>query len=218
MPQVRFSTVRDFFAALEATDPVLPDWDGELYMEGHRGVLTTQGWIKRANRKAEIALHNAEAARVMAGQRGMPSELSRAWELLCLNQFHDILAGTSIGEVFDDARRDFCEIDRLVSGVTGESLERLGSRVADGSRWLIANLSPCTQTALVELDETERSAGPLKDLVTGESPCNPGNRDRRAGRVVRRTALFMHLHWSWRVQSGLPNRLIHRTGWRRTCP
>ena len=169
MPRVRFSTVREFFAALEATAPSLPDWDGELYMEGHRGVLTTHGWIKRANRKAEIALHNAEAARVMAGQPGMPSELTRAWELLCLNQFHDILAGTSIGKVFDDARRDFCEIDRLVNGVTGKSLERLESRVADGSRWLIANLSPCTQTALIELDETERSAGPLKDLVTGSA-------------------------------------------------
>ncbi len=169
VPQVRFSSAREFFAALEAAGPGLPDWDGELYMEGHRGVLTTQGWIKRANRKAEVALHNAEALRVMAGQSGMPGDLARAWELLCLNQFHDILAGTAISRVFEDARRDFGEIDRLTSEGIERSLERLGMRGPAGARWLLANLAPCIQRALVELDAPGITSESLVDLATGSA-------------------------------------------------
>ncbi|MEM1364398.1 MAG: alpha-mannosidase, partial [Pseudomonadota bacterium] len=57
MPRFKMSTVRDALESIEATAAVLPVWKGEHYFEGHRGTLTSQGWIKRANRKAEWALH-----------------------------------------------------------------------------------------------------------------------------------------------------------------
>lgn len=109
-PRLGFSTVRACMEAIAAHGDSLPVWQGELYLEGHRGVLTSQGWIKRANRKAELALHSAEwwqsHARAHAPQVVL-HDLTPAWEKLLCNQFHDILTGTAITEVFDQARADF---------------------------------------------------------------------------------------------------------------
>lgn len=110
MPRFRFSTVKEALAALEETAGELPVWRGEHYLEGHRGVYTSQGWIKRANRRAERALHEAEAMAVMAGHS---PDLTEAWKLLCLNQFHDIITGTSVPEVYVDARKDYARIAEL---------------------------------------------------------------------------------------------------------
>lgn len=123
MPRVTMSTIRETFEAIEQTADDLPIWNGEHYMEGHRGTLTSQGWIKRANRRAEMALHEAEALSAMAG---LTPDLTEAWELLCLNQFHDILTGTSIREVFEDAERDYDRIFALVREVTEAAAQTLG--------------------------------------------------------------------------------------------
>ncbi|MEM8580617.1 MAG: glycoside hydrolase family 38 C-terminal domain-containing protein, partial [Pseudomonadota bacterium] len=110
-PQLKQSTVRAFFESLEAQSPNLPTWLGEFYLEGHRGVLTGNGWIKRANRKAEALLHDTELAMSLAMVAGQaPDDLTEAWRELCTLQFHDILTGTSIPAVFEDAKRDFAEI------------------------------------------------------------------------------------------------------------
>ena len=129
------STVRAYFEALEQKAQGLPVWQGEFYLEGHRGVLTSQGWIKRANRKAEVLLHDAELAQALAALGGRSAEtLTEAWRLLCLNQFHDILTGTSIGEVFEDARKDFARIDEIA----GAALEAAGrALLPDGAAWLV---------------------------------------------------------------------------------
>ncbi len=137
LPQVRFSTVRDFFAALEAEagqDERLPVWKGELYLELHRGTYTTQARNKRANRRAEFALHDAEFLLVLA-QTLVPSatlkhtaELRRAWELLCLNQFHDIIPGSSIGAVYVDSLAQYGEIAEVTTAVSQNALAHLGQQ------------------------------------------------------------------------------------------
>ncbi|MGR3433928.1 MAG: glycoside hydrolase family 38 N-terminal domain-containing protein, partial [Shimia sp.] len=113
-PRLQFSTARAFFEAIEDKGEKLHTWADELYLEGHRGVLTSQGWIKRANRRAEHLLHEVEylAARaVLDGRAGLPrAALTKAWELLCQAQFHDILPGTSVTEVFEDAAVDCARI------------------------------------------------------------------------------------------------------------
>ncbi|WP_298437480.1 glycoside hydrolase family 38 C-terminal domain-containing protein [uncultured Jannaschia sp.] len=125
MPRLRMSTVRDALAALETT-PDLPIWHGEHYMEGHRGTFTSQGWIKRANRFAERALHEAEALSAMAG---LAPDLTDAWRLLCLNQFHDILTGTSIGAVFEDAGRDYARLAEMTEAAATAAAARLAGAV-----------------------------------------------------------------------------------------
>lgn len=110
MPRLKMGRAEETLAATKSVADALPTWRDELYMEGHRGVLTSQGWIKRANRQAEAALHRAELLAVMTGATRQTEDMTRAWKLLCLNQFHDTLSGTAITQVFDDARHDFDEI------------------------------------------------------------------------------------------------------------
>ena len=122
MPRFRMGTVREALSALETGAGELPIWRGEHYLEGHRGVYTSQGWIKRANRKAEAALQQAEALAAMAGQY---PDLTEAWKLLCLNQFHDIVTGTSVPEVYDDARQDYARIMNLAAEATRQASNEL---------------------------------------------------------------------------------------------
>ncbi len=145
LPRAQHGRADDFCAALhrdvaEATRrgvPV-PAWHGDLYLELHRGTLTTQGWLKRANRDAEDGLRLAEMLAVSAAAAGrlnvrarsrLAAQRDAAWKLLLLNQFHDILPGSSIGWVYDDARRDHAR----VAGIVAEQVAACASALA-GSR------------------------------------------------------------------------------------
>jgi alpha-mannosidase len=92
----------------------VPVWQDELYLEFHRGTYTTKADQKRQNRQSEILLGNAEKysaiAALVANINYPMMELETAWQGLLLNQFHDILPGTSIPEVFVDADRTWKEI------------------------------------------------------------------------------------------------------------
>ncbi|MEN0088187.1 MAG: glycoside hydrolase family 38 C-terminal domain-containing protein [Pseudomonadota bacterium] len=145
MPKFKMSTVRATMERIEQSASALPVWTGEHYLEGHRGTLTSQAWIKRANRKAEWALHNAEALAAIADTQ---PDLQRAWELLCLNQFHDIVTGTSVSEVFEDARADFAEIAAITERCTHEALAAIG-----GDEPSVFNLSPVNGSRLVLLPD-----------------------------------------------------------------
>lgn len=117
LARVTLSDSRSFCDALHEhfreKQPDLPVWDGELYLEIHRGTYTTQAWLKQANRRAEQLLRAVEWL-WFAAPGGLPAaervacrtELDSLWKLLLLNQFHDILPGSSIAEVYVDARRD----------------------------------------------------------------------------------------------------------------
>ena len=140
-PEVRLSTVRDCMEAIEAQAQTVPVWADELYLEGHRGTLTSQGWIKRANRKAEVALHDAE---FLLAATGTEADLREAWERLCLNQFHDILPGTSVPEVFADARADYARIAEIVD-------EALARCRLPGGGLSVANCTPVGGPRLVTL-------------------------------------------------------------------
>lgn len=155
MPRVEMSTVRRVFERMEEGADNLPVWSGEHYMEGHRGVYTSQGWIKRANRKAEWALHEAEALAAMAGQS---PDLDAAWRLLCLNQFHDIITGTSIGQVFDDARRDYEKIAQIVEAASRSAATALALDTPG-----IANTSPVSGPRLALLPHGATDAGQVVD-------------------------------------------------------
>jgi alpha-mannosidase len=129
MPRLRMARVDEFFASLP--EEGLPTWVGELYLELHRGTLTTQAKAKKLNREAEHRLLEAEAFATVATLDGASypaEELERLWKLLLLNQFHDILPGTSISEVYEDARR---QLEATVNGaerLRDEALHRLGQQ------------------------------------------------------------------------------------------
>lgn len=126
LPEVhaRLSTVNKLFREIEKKGRRLPLWRDELYLELHRGTYTTHGWIKKANRDAERDLYNTELLCALASLRGVkyPAEdLERAWKLLLLNQFHDIVPGTAIADAYADTKRDFAELTALCRTLTSEA-------------------------------------------------------------------------------------------------
>ena len=119
LPRVEPSTSDAFFSALEAEETERPTVVGELYFEYHRGVYTSQAFVKRGNRTCEQLLHDAEFVAAARGE-DTAADLDRLWKLLLLQQFHDILPGSSIGLVYDDVRRDFGELESSLHGLIGE--------------------------------------------------------------------------------------------------
>ncbi len=120
LPRTRTTTSDEFFEALEAEETERPVVVGELYLEYHRGTYTTQAFVKRGNRKSEIGLHDAEFLAVARGGAYPRAELDRLWKLLLLQQFHDILPGSSIRLVYEDAARDFAELERGIDALVGD--------------------------------------------------------------------------------------------------
>jgi alpha-mannosidase len=116
LPRTEVASPAEFFAALEAETEERPVVVGELYFEYHRGVYTSQASVKRMNRRCEQLLHDAELVGVLAGDYPR-AELDRLWKLLLLQQFHDILPGSSIREVYEDAQRDFEELERAAAAL-----------------------------------------------------------------------------------------------------
>jgi len=132
-PRVRQGSVGGFFAEVENTVGAdLPVWNGELYLELHRGTYTTQGRNKRANRRSEFLLHDAEflttyASMLDSGYVYPAHSLRKAWELVCLNQFHDIIPGSSIAGVYAESLAQYEEIDRIAKGVCDEALSSIAA-------------------------------------------------------------------------------------------
>jgi alpha-mannosidase len=107
LPRTRIAPPRAFFADLERNGPPTAHHIGEIYFQAHRGTYTSQARTKAFNRRCEFALRAAElwgcAARALAGFNFTPHTLADAWETVLLNQFHDILPGSSINRVYGEA-------------------------------------------------------------------------------------------------------------------
>jgi alpha-mannosidase len=127
LPAQRFGRVDAFF---DRIDGDLPVWPGELYLELHRGTLTTQGRTKRAHRRAERDLVAAEALGAIEALAGgaVPESLEPAWRVLLRNQFHDILPGSSIREVYEEAEAELAGVSRTAQAAIDAALERLAAR------------------------------------------------------------------------------------------
>jgi alpha-mannosidase len=184
LPRTHLSSTRQFLEtlhtqrnALLASGAAFPAVDGELYLELHRGTLTTQAWIKKANREAENALGAAEFAAFFAPSRlaaeqsqAIMAELDRAWKLLLLNQFHDILPGSSIGWVYEDARRDFAEIIRIASSIVEESLSLWASQCSMHSGEKLALNPTDTVRNGLTADRSATLAAPAFSLSRAHPP------------------------------------------------
>lgn len=147
-PTLEFGQVSEVLPPEPPTD--LPIWEDELYLELHRGCYTTHGDQKWYNRRCETSLYEAELLSVMAervAQRPYPQvALETAWKQALFNQFHDILPGSAIPEVFVDADRDWqscLETCRDISigamGAIGSQI-RLTPPVPGAKPWLVFNL------------------------------------------------------------------------------
>jgi len=128
-PAVHHTDLDSYMEDVEQKYPKVPVYKDELYLEFHRGTLTTQGLIKRRNRKSEIALEEAEKFAVFAGVEYPQANLERAWKTTLFNQFHDILPGSSIPEVYIDANKDYDAVQEITDGVIGQSLHNIADQI-----------------------------------------------------------------------------------------
>ncbi|MFD1747517.1 alpha-mannosidase [Rhizobium helianthi] len=132
-PRVEHAPMRPFFerliARMRENPQDYPVWVGELYAEFHRGTLTSVAKNKRNNRLAELALREIELLAVLAEQRhgrAYPqAEIRALWDIVMLNQFHDILPGSSIGAVYEDSDQDYAEFFRRAEALTDELTKAL---------------------------------------------------------------------------------------------
>ncbi len=144
-PKVRMGTAKDFFTAAEAEYRNLPVWVGEMYLEMHRGTYTSQAKTKRGNRRSEHLLREAElwcstaAVRLGDAYAYPETELKRLWRLVLLQQFHDILPGSSIAWVHQDAERNYEAIARALEAIIGQAAQAL---VGQGDRQFLLNAAP----------------------------------------------------------------------------
>lgn len=122
-------TALDFFRDAKARSRDLATWSGELYFELHRGTYTSQAATKKGNRECEFLMRDAEW--LACFEAGFPKsypadDLERGWKIVLLNQFHDIIPGSSVREVYEDAARDYDEARRIGAEAIEKSLKAIG--------------------------------------------------------------------------------------------
>ncbi len=103
-PKVETGRADTLFAYFHKNAAVLNRWVGELYLELHRKTLTTQAFIKHANRRMEERLVTLEMLWSIMPDHYPSEEIESLWKTLLVHQFHDIIPGSSIREVYEDAR------------------------------------------------------------------------------------------------------------------
>ena len=206
-PRCRMESPADFFDRLDPK-AVKNVYYGELYLAWHRGTYTAQARIKRGVRKAEYALREAEyLAGIMRlagrtkGEEETLSRLERLWDILLMQEFHDILPGSSIERVNREAEEALGQVERESRELAGELLGRLagGKALFNSLGWERSfkglKLPPCGYVKLRE------------EAVPGEGGLAPEEDEAAFGKVGRNrqenVAAGMD---SWNVQEGSRNR------------
>lgn len=160
-PRCRFTTARDALDQIQAeadaiaarTGRAVPVWKGELYLESHRGTLTTHARVKKSNRECEMRLREAEVwASVASARVGFeyPAEaLDAAWKNVLLNQFHDIVPGTSIEPVYAGVHERYAE---TLATAEETATAALAALLGEGEGVTISNSLGWEVTDWVETD------------------------------------------------------------------
>lgn len=118
MPKCEHMGGAEFLEKNLKNNPNLETWDGELYLEMHRGTFTTKSNLKRENRKLEYKLRDAEILSLMRKEDNN-DEIRALYKKLLVNQFHDILPGSHIHPVYEDAMADYRELNSALDKIIG---------------------------------------------------------------------------------------------------
>lgn len=130
IPKVRQAFARTFFDELAervSGNRRLPTWEGELYFEYHRGTLTSMARNKRGNRKSELGMMDLELLSVLAADKVayQKEEMDALWRVILINQFHDILPGSAIHEVYEVTKGEYASIAEKIAAMKAERLAAL---------------------------------------------------------------------------------------------
>ena len=189
VPPVTFGAPSDFFAHVEAEAAAgapVPVWRGELYFETHRGTLTSQLGTKLGNRRCERLLRECElwsTTAALAGRGdGDPHALDAIWREVLTQQFHDILPGSSIAWVHEDAEETF---GRVAADLEQRIAATLAGLVPAGAT-VVANAAGVDRDEVIDVDGVARRVRCRRLGLARLDPELPGGRSpqrrrRRAG-------------------------------------
>jgi alpha-mannosidase len=157
LPRLRMGSVAEFYERLPKEN--LPVWVGEQYLEYHRATYTTQSRVKFLHRKLEHALVESETAATLAfvlkGEPYPNEQLHRLWEVLLLNEFHDILPGSSIHTVYETAHVQLSasleDSGRLLTAALAGTHGQTNSAPAESRKGLIWNLELFDRPLVLEI-------------------------------------------------------------------
>ena len=159
--EVKIATISEFFNDLKKEDLTnVREVDGEMYFENHRGTYTSWGQVKKYNRKNEILAEKAEkAAAVGNWLNAMPdadaANLSKAWDRILINQFHDVLPGSALPYAYMDTYNDQELAERLMENALGSGMDSM-AYVADtqveGTPVLVFNALSWDRDGMVEAE------------------------------------------------------------------
>ncbi|MDE7310336.1 MAG: alpha-mannosidase [Eubacterium sp.] len=160
IPKVRQAFARTYFDELKERvqgNKRLPVWEGELYFEYHRGTLTSMARNKRSNRKSELGLMDLELLSVLAADTlDYPQkELDEMWKLVLLNQFHDILPGSSIEEVYEVTKKEYAQIAAQLDELAGQRRKAIAG---DGDAVVVFNTAGMFRDDVVNLGDLDAAA------------------------------------------------------------
>lgn len=158
LPKCEFGRITDSIRRMNDRCDMsrLPVWNDELYLELHRGCQTTQARAKRDNRKAELLLRDTELLASLAMLEGATYDidaLRKAWKIVLTNQFHDILPGSSITEVYAQTALDYARARGMAEVVRRSALDRLAAHIdtaGDGAPLLVINTCSWMRSEVVE--------------------------------------------------------------------
>lgn len=163
LPNVKMSTAGEYFRKLHETvantDQYIHTWDGELYLEYHRGTYTSQAYNKRMNRKMELLYRRAEWLTVMEALKSRnladakQEELTKGWKHILTDQFHDIIPGSSIHEVYEDSRKDYAYIEGIAREVEQEAYARITEQKEN--TYTVFNASGWTMSQVVAVPQEQ---------------------------------------------------------------
>ena len=160
LPEVKFGSVKGYVKENIISKPIKNTWDGELYLELHRGTLTTQAKNKKWNRHLEFAARDSEILASFAHELGAEyptQKINKAWQLILKNQMHDILPGSSITEVYADSKKDYLEVDHLLSDVKLAASRYLAKQVRVKKdvlkSYVVYNTLAFTRTVFIKIEE-----------------------------------------------------------------
>ncbi|PKP61883.1 alpha-mannosidase [Candidatus Atribacteria bacterium HGW-Atribacteria-1] len=148
IPEVKFGKAEPYFKDLEERvkdNPNTPIWDGELYLEYHRGTYTSQAKVKKNNRFSEILYHNVELFNGFAyffikDYQYPQKEINDGWKIILRNQFHDIIPGSSIREVYEDSAEEFAKVFESGEKILNNSLRVLAKKInLEGEKLIVFN-------------------------------------------------------------------------------
>lgn len=174
-PRVTLGSAEQFFDQALAEYQDAPVWRGEMYLELHRAVYTTQHRTKQGNRRNEALLREAElwaaTASIRVGAEYPAEELKRIWQSLLLMQFHDILPGASIAWVYREAELRHQELTEALNQIIGRSLAALAKSPSDAgesTQMLVANAAPTARNGVAAL-AIDTPASEVESVVVNEA-------------------------------------------------